>query len=117
MGCCRSGLNPGISMPSENWKNVAKVQAAPASFAGGSTKDPCYFVELNGDFLSFSVENGVLSVHLGAEKKEAFSFLQACTGPKALLAREVVKRFEKRVQELFLLNGNRRFTLAFLKMR
>lgn len=111
MACCRRGLGQVQNIPS--WPQAPATPPAVSATPQG----PCYFVELQGEFLGFRVLDGVLHLVTGAGIQEARGALAACGTPRAATALRIVESAYARniPQVLYQMVQDRVFTLSFLR--
>lgn len=111
MSCCRRGLTQttGPAWPALPASTSPTIQAAPVG--------PCYFIDLQGDFLGLRVVDGVVYVVSGSESHEARQVLRSCPSPQARKVEAVVERayLNNTVAQLVAMMGSRTFTFHFLR--
>jgi len=120
MGCCRRSIqnaSPGWKATQRKYVQKAAVNVAAGRPAmTGMVKSPCHVAESAGEFLSLSIRQGQIMLHLPDGKVvEARSTLAKCSQPKAVAALQVINAAYVHVKSIASQTQGQRFTLSFLR--
>lgn len=109
--CCRRGL---VQTTGPTWP---ALKATASQSVAATPVGPCYFVDLQGDFLGLRIVDGAFYVVSGSEMYEARQVLRSCQSPQARKVEAVVERayLNNLAGQLVSMMGDRTFTFHFLR--